>query len=500
MARELTLIFPHQLFNPHPAIALDREIRLIEDTLFFGDPHASPGRFHRQKILLHRASIRAFSGKLRSDGYETEIIPYSRERTVTHILETLVEEGFEEFHVCECHDFLLEKRLRRFIDAHDGIRLTVHPSPMFLTPRDWAEAHFESRKKPFMAKFYEAQRQRMNLLLDADGNPVGGRWSFDEENRKPMPKRGGLDIPPDPAATLTAEVKAIIEEVGDDPEFSDFPGNEKTFAYPVTHEAAEKWLEDFLTRRFDRFGPYEDAIAAHERILFHSVLTPMLNTGLLTPDRVLEKALAFAEANDTPLNSLEGFVRQLIGWREFMQLMYTRHGVTMRTRNFFGHTRDIPRSFWTGETGIPPIDTTIRRIHDHAYAHHIERLMLLGNFMLLCRFDPVQVNDWFMELFIDAYDWVMVPNVFGMSQFADGGLFTTKPYLSGSHYVRKMSDFKKGDWCEIWDGLFWRFIAGNEEFFRGQYRLSMMVRNLDKMDDDKKSRLFKKAETFLSDL
>ncbi|MDA7922555.1 hypothetical protein N9B73_12450 [Verrucomicrobiales bacterium] len=226
----------------------------------------------------------------------------------------------------------------------------------------------------------------------------------------------------------------------------------------------------------------------------------MLNIGLLTPDQVVKKAIAFAEENKTPLNSLEGFVRQIIGWREFMQLMYSRHGVEMRTQNFFNHTRDIPRSFWTGETGIQPIDTTIRRVHGHAYAHHIERLMLMGNFMLLCQFDPVQVNDWFMELFIDAYDWVMVPNVFGMSQFADGGMFTTKPYISGSNYVCKMSDFKKGDWCEIWDGLFWTFIAGNDKFFRGQYRLSMMVRNLDKMDDEKKSRLFGKADAFLGGL
>ncbi len=500
MARELTLIFPHQLFDQHPAISKNREVRLIEDTLFFGDPHASPGRFHRQKIVLHRASIWAFAEELRSNGYEVEIIRYDREQTISQILKTLSEEGFDDFHVCEFYDFLLEKRIRRFASDHGGIKLSVHDSPMFVTPRDWADQHFDSRKKPFMAKFYEAQRKRMNVLLDADGKPTGGQWSFDEDNRKPMPKRGGLDIPPDPAASLTDEVKAIIEEIGKADEFSDYPGNEKTFAYPVTHQAAEKWLEDFLTWRFDRFGPYEDAIAANERVLFHSLLTPMLNIGLLTPDQVVKKAIAFAEENKTPLNSLEGFVRQIIGWREFMQLMYSRHGVEMRTQNFFNHTRDIPRSFWTGETGIQPIDTTIRRVHGHAYAHHIERLMLMGNFMLLCQFDPVQVNDWFMELFIDAYDWVMVPNVFGMSQFADGGMFTTKPYISGSNYVCKMSDFKKGDWCEIWDGLFWTFIAGNDKFFRGQYRLSMMVRNLDKMDDEKKSRLFGKADAFLGGL
>ncbi len=498
MARELTLIFPHQLFDPHPAIAKSREIALIEDTLFFGDPHASPGRFHRQKIVLHRASIRAFANKLRDQGHQVEVIEYDRERTISEILKTFAKEGFDHFHVCEFYDFLLEKRVRRFADEHDGISLTVHDSPMFVTPRDWANTHFDNRKKPFMAKFYEEQRKRMNVLVDADGNPIGGQWSFDEDNRKPMPKRGGLDVPPDPATSQSDDVKAVIQQVGE--QFSDYPGDEKNFDYPVTHEAAEEWLEDFLTWRFDRFGPYEDAVSQNERVLFHSLLTPMMNIGLLTPQQVLDRALEFAKENDTPMNSLEGFVRQIIGWREFMALMYARHGVEMRTKNFFNHTRDIPKSFWTGETGIDPIDTTIKRVNDHAYAHHIERLMITGNFMLLCGFEPTQVNDWFMELFIDAYDWVMVPNVFAMSQFADGGMFTTKPYISGSNYVCKMSDYKKSEWCEIWDGLFWRFIAGHDEFFRGQYRLSMMVRNLDKMPDEKRTRLFGKAEAFLDGL
>ncbi|NNE90102.1 MAG: cryptochrome/photolyase family protein [Verrucomicrobiales bacterium] len=498
MAKPLTLIFPHQLFDPHPAIKKGREIVLIEDTLFFGDPHASPGRFHKQKIVLHRASMRAFAEKLNADGHTVRIAEYGRDQTILKRLAELVNDGYNEFHVCVPHDFLLEKRIRKFCENESGVSLEVHDSPMFLTPRDWADEHFDSRKRPFMAKFYEGQRKRMEILLNKDGSPKGGQWSFDEDNRKPMPKRGGLEVPDDPAVEKSKLVEEVISEVEE--QFPDYPGGTEFFAYPTTHAEAEEWFENFLEERFEKFGPYEDALAKDERVLFHSVLTPMLNIGLLTPQAVVDRALEFADENDVPINSLEGFVRQIIGWREFMNLMYHRHGVEMRTKNFFGHDRDLPESFWTGETGIEPIDLVIRRVLDHGYAHHIERLMVLGNFMLLCGFDPKQVNDWFMELFIDAYDWVMVPNVFGMSQFSDGGIFTTKPYISGSNYVRKMSDYVKGDWCESWDALFWTFIAGNDEFFRNQHRLGMMVRNLDKMDDAKKQGHFGRAGAFIGSL
>ncbi|MEQ1839436.1 MAG: FAD-binding domain-containing protein, partial [Verrucomicrobiales bacterium] len=230
--------------------------------------------------------------------------------------------------------------------------------------------------------------------------------------------------------------------------------------------------------------------------LFHSVLTPSLNIGLLTPQQVVDRTLEFAASNSRPRASLEGFLRQIIGWREFMYQMYERHGVEMRNRNFFNHERDLPQSFWTAETGVTPIDLVISRVLDSGYAHHIERLMVLGNFMLLCQFKPKQVNDWFMELFIDAYDWVMVPNVYGMSQFADGGIFTTKPYFSGSNYLRKMSDYRTGPWGELWDGLFWSFIDRNLEYFKGQHRLGMMVRTWAQMDAGKRERHLRVAAEY----
>ena len=203
---------------------------------------------------------------------------------------------------------------------------------------------------------------------------------------------------------------------------------------------------------------------------------------------------------DVPINSIEGFIRQIIGWREFMHGIYKHRGVEIRNMNFLDHQRSIPKSFYDGTTGIPPIDRIIRQLKTEAYCHHIERLMLLGNFMLLCRFRPEAVYKWFMELFIDAYDWVMVPNVYGMSQFADGGTFTTKPYISGSNYVLKMSDEKKGEWTAVWDALFWTFVGDHLELFMKNPRSSMMARNWQKFSAEKQENLRSTAENFLGEL
>lgn len=493
MAAVITLVFPHQLFAEHSALAAGRPVHLIEDTLFFGDPHASPGRFHQQKIVLHRASMKAWQARVQGIGHEVTYHDYVREMTIGDLLTKLHDESpFEEIVTTEPADFLLEKRLRRFSDEN-GVRLTITASPLFLTPQDWADRHFETRKKPFMAAFYEAQRKRMGILLDAAGGPEGGSWSYDEDNRKPMPKKG-LVVPAEPTAPRRAEVEEALLYVAT--RFSHYPGRTASFCYAVTHEDASDWLDAFLSERLAQFGPYEDALSAGERVLFHSLLTPALNIGLLTPQQVVDRTLAYAAAHEVPLASLEGFIRQIIGWREFIYQMYRRHGVEMRTRNFFGHTRTLPDSFWTASTGLAPLDLVIDRVLETGYAHHIERLMVLGNFMLLGQYEPRQVNDWFMELFIDAYDWVMVPNVFAMSQFADGGIFTTKPYFSGSNYLRKMSDYRPGPWGAIWDGLFWNFIDQHHGFFKAQYRLSMMAKTWEKMDVAKRDLHLRNATAF----
>ena len=241
-------------------------------------------------------------------------------------------------------------------------------------------------------------------------------------------------------------------------------------------------------------------MVSKESFLYHSVLSPLINIGLLSPQQVVSEALKAGKKKNIPLNSLEGFIRQLIGWREFIRLVYEREGTKQRTTNYWGFKRNIPKSFWNGTTGIEPIDIVIQKTLKTGYCHHIERLMVLGNFMLLCEFDPDEVYRWFMELFIDAYDWVMVPNVYGMTQFADGGLMTTKPYISGSNYLMKMGDWKKGEWTTIWDGLFWRFMNEHRNFFSQNPRLGMLLKTFDKMPKEKQTAHLNAANQFLKKL
>ena len=363
---------------------------------------------------------------------------------------------------------------------------------MFLTPDDWMEETMGKMKKPFMKTFYEAQRKRMDVLMDGD-RPEGGKYSFDVENRKKFPKTVQIPEPYFPPAcdeVISAE-KWVKER------FPDALGHGQRFSYGTSREDALEALELFVQERFQLFGDYEDAMSVNHRVAFHSVLTPYLNIGLLTPQEVVDRLL---ECEEVPLNSREGFIRQVIGWREFMRIIYLKYGTFERKENFWKFTRKIPKSFYDGTTGIEPIDHVIQTLHDDAYCHHIERLMVLGNFMMLCRFDPDEVYRWFMEFFIDAYDWVMVPNVYGMSQFADGGIFATKPYLSGSNYVRKMSDFKKGPWCDVWDGLFWTFVEDHKEFFLKNYRMAQMARLHDRMSEEKKQTHRDNAAGFLGGL
>lgn len=482
-----TLIFPHQLFEAHPAIIQERMIYLIEDPLFFGNDSYYPVLFHKQKLLLHRASMQAYGDRLRALGQTVSVIPYNS------CFQKVLPATMTDLYLADPHDFIIEKRLHRFAEER-GISLHISRSPAFLSPPDFLAQHIAGRKKPFMASFYQAQRKRMMILMDSDGMPLGGQWSYDEENRKKLPKNHTPPLPP--STTGSEYVSAAAAHVAF--HFPENPGSLEPFRYPVTHADARKWLDVFITERLENFGDYEDAISTQHPFINHSVLTPALNIGLLTPQEIIDAVLV--TTRKIPLNSLEGFIRQIIGWREFVHGVYKHRGVEIRTANFFEHTRAIPQSFYTASTGIPPIDRIIRQLHEEAYCHHIERLMMLGNFMLLCRFDPHAVYRWFMEFFIDAYDWVMVPNVYGMSQFADGGNFTTKPYISGSNYVLKMSDENKGPWTEIWDALFWSFVADHQDLFLKNPRTSMMARNWQKFSSEKQQKIRTVADCYLNTL
>ncbi|MDP7994446.1 MAG: cryptochrome/photolyase family protein [Synechococcus sp. SP2 MAG] len=466
---DITLVFPHQLFEHHPGIQANRSIALMADGLILGGDPQWPLTIHPRKFELHQQSMLAYKKRLESKGHSVLTLTPNAQQQTSDLLNQLIDSGYQTFYLADPVDDLLTKRVRKTLQQRSCV-LEILPTPMLLTPTEVMDDYFNGRRKPMMVHFYQMQRKRLGVLIDDQGAPVGGRWSFDADNRKKLPK--GITVPEEPSID-----------------------------FPVDHLSAQQWLDTFLEHRLAGFGTYEDAISSQHRVMWHSVLTPMLNLGLLTPQQVLNRTLAAADASEIPLNSLEGFLRQIIGWREFMAAMYLRHGVTMRNSNFWNfEDRPIPDAFYQGTTGIPPIDDAIKRALNTGYCHHIERLMLLGNMMLLCGFHPTRIYTWFMELFVDAYDWVMVPNVYGMSQFADGGIFTSKPYLSGSNYVRKMSDYKQGDWCGIWDGLFWSFIHRHGDFFRSQPRLAMMTRNLDRMAPEVMETHYSKAQQFLDSL
>ena len=460
------LIYPHQLFADHPALAGASRAVMVEEPLYF-----TQLRYHRQKLILHRATMRRFADDLRRRHVEAREL--SETAALVDALERLRIRSVQ--YVDPCDDWL-STRLAAALGEHE-IAASVLDDPHFLTPSSVIRDFSADKKRLFFTEFYIAQRKRLGLLLERDGKPVGGQWSFDQENRKKLSK--GTRVP----ETQRPEEGEFVVEARHyvRTHFPGAIGSDAEFGYPTDHAGAALWLDTFVQQRLASFGDYEDAISTQHVVLFHSVFTPMLNIGLLSPRQVIDAAMA--RAGRIPLNSLEGFLRQVIGWREFVRLVYLTHGRIQRTRNFWGFTHDVPTAFYDASTGIDPVDHVIRQVLRTGYCHHIERLMILGNFLLHCEVNPDSVYRWFMEFFVDAYDWVMVPNVYGMSQHADGGLMTTKPYISGSSYVLKMSNFKKGPWCAVWDALYWRFVDRHSDFFEGNPRMAVMVKMKDRLGD-----------------
>jgi len=487
----VTLIFPHQLFADHPCIKKGRGVYLIEECLFFKQYH-----FHKQKLVLHRASMKKFAHFLSQRNITVDYIDSQNDLSdVRTLINHLAQLNITEIQFVDVADNWLKTRIESSCKKHH-IEIAEAVSPNFLNTLEGVKSFFDNKKTYFQTAFYIEQRKQRAILLDAGGQPVGGQWTFDADNRLKYPKN---DKPP----VITVAKEDSYGQEANDYVAKYFPnnyGSAENFIYPTDHAGASSWLDEFLETRFEKFGIYEDAIVANEHYLHHSVLTPMLNIGLLSPQQIIDRALQVALKKNIPLNSLEGFIRQIIGWREFIRIVYEREGNKQRTKNYWGFDRKIPESFWQGTTGILPVDNVIKKVLQTGYSHHIERLMVIGNFMLLCEFHPDEVYRWFMEMYVDAYDWVMVPNVYGMTQFADGGMMTTKPYISGSNYLLKMSDYQKGGWTEIWDGLFWRFMHVNRDLFLKNPRLSMLVKTFDKMPEKKRKKHISVAENHLNQL
>lgn len=458
---------------------------------------ASHYRYHQLRLLYQFIAMREFRDELIHKGIEVHYfeLPQSEKVNFFQRIETVLKEHrTKKLQLAQIPDVHFKKQFIKWA-KHQGIEIEFLDSPQFIVSESEFNFYLEKHKKPFMKTFYEGIRKSKKILLNADSTPVGGKWSFDVSNRKRLNKNIQIPALPEfPESQYQSEVTELIVKY-----FSNHPGmlpENKKIWVPTNRKNALSFLNNFLNHRFKSFGPYEDAIDPDHNFLFHSGLSPLINLGLLSPEEVIEKAILFSKKNEIPIESLEGFIRQIIGWREFIYGIHCNYDQVQKSLNFFNHKNKLKPCWYNGTTGLPPVDDAIKKAQRLAYNHHIERLMILSNVMLLSEIHPQEVHRWFMEMYLDSYEWVMGPNVYGMAQFSDGGIFATKPYISGSNYILKMSSYEKGDWCEIWDGLYWSFIHRHQDFFSKNPRLSMMIKMLKKMNPQRRSKLFELSDNF----
>ncbi|MGY8772927.1 MAG: cryptochrome/photolyase family protein, partial [Gammaproteobacteria bacterium] len=402
--------------------------------------------------------------------------------------------GFDVIHITEPSDHNTLTQLM-FFGSKNKVEIKIHQDTKFIDSiEDFGE--WATDKKSLVQEYYYRWLRKKYGILMEDGKPLGGKWNFDKENQQSISKLK-QDLPirvkcmQDP---LTIETMVDVENC-----FPKSLGSLEEFNWAVTHEAAREQLKVFLNERLHLFGEFQDAIHKDDSRLFHSLLSPYLNSGLLDPMECIVDAVSVFHSvkGAIPINSLEGFIRQILGWREFIRGVYWKNMPEYKDSNFWGHNKSLTQSWYDGTTGIPPVDDAIQDSLKYGYTHHINRLMVISNVMNLAGIRPNEIYKWFMEMYVDSADWVMVPNVYGMGTYADGGIFATKPYICGSSYMLRMSNYKKGEWCDVVDGLYWRFIEKNRDFFTGNPRLALMPKSLDKIDPERKKRIFLKAEEFI---
>ena len=443
--------------------------------------------YHKHKIVFYLSSMRRFARDLRDQG--DRVIYKSLRETGSKSYQEVLEDTVSDESVDSLTTYAPKDRFFNAVsDVADtcDVNCSILDNPNFFLSAEQYKSYFADHSY-FHQSFYKWQRERLDVLID-DGEPTGGSWSYDEDNRESLgdPSK----VPSLPEVSHSPVVGDVKELVAD--EFADHPGRVDNFWLPTSEEAAKEWFETFLSERFEDFGPYQDAINEGVPFAFHSVISPMMNNGLLNPSYVVRRAETWYDEHDTHLPSVEGFIRQVIGWREFMRGVYETKDLRS---NYFEHSRGLSDAWWTGDTGLKPVDDVVEQAKEYGYAHHIQRLMVVSNAMLLCEAHPDDVYQWFMEFFVDSADWVMEPNVYGMGQFADGGVFATKPYISSSNYVLKMSDYSEGSWCGDWDALYWTFLDNNRDKLSDNHRMGFMYSLLDKKGDEELAEMHDRAST-----
>jgi len=472
------LVLGDQLSHGNPALQGAGRVLLIESRVALDRL-----RYHRQRRHLVLSSMRHFAAELRERG-DVEVVERRDVRRMADVLGK-----FDDVVCAEPNGLPARKRLEQH-----GVNFV--PSRQFLTAPDDFAAWATGRRRLVMEDFYREQRRRFDLLLDGQGKPEGGRWNLDRENRKPA-----RDAPTAPAPWLPEEdeidagVRRDLDAMGLAEAGQDGPR-----LWPATHAEARIALDDFVANRLAGFGPWQDAMVSGERWLYHARLSSSLNLWLLDPLEACEAVHDAYRAGDVPLQSAEGFIRQIIGWREYVWGMYWLRGEDWRSDNALGAERPLPEAFWTGETDAECLRSTLQDVSETAYAHHIQRLMILGNLMLLLGVRPWEAVEWFQASFIDGADWVMAPNAAGMASFADGGVMMTKPYAGGGNYIDRMSTYcadcrYEPRSCPV-TALYWDFMARHAEEFSSNRRMQMPLNTLGRLDPARLAALREQARTW----
>ena len=446
---------------------------------------------HPKKIAFCFAAMRHFANKLRAKGWQVDYVTLD-DADNTGSLGGEVDRAVKRHDVGEV--ILVEPgewRLAEEVHSWQeslGLPVSVLADNRFLCGHDEFRAWTEGRKQLRMEYFYREMRRKTGLLIEPDGEPTGGRWNYDAENRKP-PKEG-LNAPAPPRFEPDAKTREVLNLVAE--HFSENFGDLEPFWFAVTADQAEQALGHFIARALPRFGDYQDAMLTDEPFLYHAVLSVYLNAGLLDPLTICRRVEQAYRDGHAPLNAAEGFIRQIIGWREYVRGIYWLKMPDYRAQNFFEATNPLPDFYWTGETDMACLAAAIGQTKREAYAHHIQRLMVTGNFAMLAGCDPHAVHEWYLAVYADAYEWVELPNTLGMSQFADGGLLGSKPYAASGNYINKMSDYCRGcrykvsaktgpDACPF-NPLYWDFLVRNRERLASNPRLAQPYRTWDRMD------------------
>jgi deoxyribodipyrimidine photolyase-related protein len=466
-------------------------------------------RHHKKKIAYILSAMRHHAEALREAGWRVDYVtledPDNSGSFTGELARAVERHAPDRIVVTEAGEWRVQAMLESW-ETLFGLPVEIRGDDRFIATHAEFDAWAKERRELTMEWFYRDMRLKTGLLVDDKGKPVGGKWNFDKENRKPaqrdltMPRP--LSFAPD---AITQDVLALVAA-----RFDNHPGTLDGFDFAVTRADALRQRRHFLDHALPDFGAYEDAMLTDEPYLWHSVLSPYINSGLLDP---LELCQAVAErytAGKAPLNSVEGYIRQIIGWREFMRGIYWREGPDYVDRNFLGHKRDLPGWYWTGDTDMQCLKSAIGGTMRHAYAHHIQRLMITGNFALLIGADPKQVHQWYLEVYADAYEWVELPNTLGMSQFGDGGLVGSKPYVSSGAYINRMSDYcgrcrydvgkRIGKDACPFNALYWDFLARHEDKLGRNRRLAMPYRNWAKQGEADRRATRRQAKGFLDSL